>query len=52
MPGLFLQTAMRPAARRYWHRHATIAGEATLYIGTIPLILAFVGLVGDGRDRG
>jgi hypothetical protein len=35
----------------YWGHHGTTAGEACAYVGVVPLILAFVGLVAAPRDR-
>jgi len=35
----------------YWSSQMTTASEASLYVGTVTLILAIVGLVGGGRDR-
>jgi hypothetical protein len=35
----------------YWGRHGTTPAEACAYVGVIPLILAFVGLVAAPRDR-
>jgi hypothetical protein len=35
---------------RYWHWQATSGYEACLYVGTVPLILAFVAVAG-ARDR-
>jgi hypothetical protein len=36
----------------YWHGQATTGFEAALYIGTIPLMLACVGVLDLGRGRG
>src|SRR5262249_34830322 len=36
---------------RYWFAQMTTGFEACFYVGTVPLILAFIGAVGDGRDR-
>src|SRR5207248_664545 len=35
----------------YWKSRGTTGSESCFYIGTVPLILAMVGLLGDGRDR-
>ena len=35
----------------YWGHHGTTAGEACVYVGVVPLILAFVGLVAAPRER-
>jgi hypothetical protein len=50
LPGLFLIREV--AGDPYWSSQFSAAGEVTFYVGTIPLILAAVGLVGDGRGRG
>jgi hypothetical protein len=48
-PGLFL--GLKAGFRDpYWSQQATSPEEATLYIGTVPLVLAFVGLLAR-RDR-
>ena len=35
----------------YWFEHGTTGYEAALYVGTIPLILAWIGFVARPRDR-
>lgn len=49
LPRLFMSVE-EGGATNYWTRHQTTTNEACLYVGTIPLILAFVGLI-DRRDR-
>jgi hypothetical protein len=49
LPSVFLG---RPRGREdYWGHHGTTAGEACVYVGVVPLILAFVGLIAAPRDR-
>jgi hypothetical protein len=49
LPAVFLG---RPRdASDYWGHHGTTSGEACAYVGVVPLILAFVGLVAAPRDR-
>jgi hypothetical protein len=36
----------------YWIKHGTTAVEACFYVGTVPLILAFVALAGPARHPG
>jgi hypothetical protein len=50
IPRLFVGLRGGPEDR-YWYGQGTTGYEACLYIGTVPLILAFVGLAA-GRDRG
>ncbi len=49
LPGLFLgfKAGFRDP---YWIRQGTTPDEASLYVGTVPLVLAFVGLIAR-RDR-
>jgi hypothetical protein len=49
IPSLFLALKGGPE-NGYWYRQGTTGYEACLYVGTVPLILAFVGLA-SGRDR-
>lgn len=49
IPGLFRGVRGGPEAA-YWFGQQTTGFESCLYVGTIPLILAFVGLVGGGRS--
>ncbi len=49
LPSVFLG---RPRGLEdYWGHHGTTAGEACVYVGVVPLILAFVGWVAAPRDR-
>lgn len=48
LPGLFM--GFKTGSDRYWVRRVTTADEACLYVGTVPLVLAFVGLIAR-RDR-
>ena len=49
LPAVFLG---RPRGLEdYWGHHGTTAGEACVYVGVVPLVLAFVGLVAAPRDR-
>lgn len=50
LPTLFLPNAGLDEVT-YWGPLTTSSGEATFYVGTVPLILACVGLIG-GRPRG
>jgi hypothetical protein len=50
IPGLFRWLRGGPEAA-YWFGQQTTGYEACLFVGTVPLILAWVGLVGGGRDR-
>lgn len=49
LPAVFLGPPRGP--EDYWGHRGTAAGEACAYVGVIPLILAFVGLVAAPRDR-
>ena len=51
LPEVFLG---RPggAGDAYWDRQGTTAGEACAYVGVVPLILAFVGMVAVPRSGG
>jgi hypothetical protein len=49
LPSVFLGRPRGP--EEYWGHHGTTAGEACVYVGVMPLILAFVGLVAAPRDR-
>lgn len=48
VPGLFRGLRGGPEAR-YWFTEQTTGFEACLFVGTVPLILAWAGLVGGGR---
>jgi hypothetical protein len=49
LPSVFLG---RPRGLEdYWGHHGTTAGEACVYVGVVPLILAFVGWIAAPRDR-
>ena len=49
LPAVFLG---RPRGTEdYWSHHGTTAGEACVYVGVVPLILAFVGWIAAPRDR-
>jgi hypothetical protein len=48
IPGLFRGLRGGPEAP-YWFSEQTTGFEACLFVGTVPLILAWVGLVGGGR---
>ena len=48
VPGLFRRLRGGPEAP-YWFTQETTGFEACFFVGTVPLILAFVGLVGGGR---
>jgi hypothetical protein len=50
LPGLFLGREGGPP-EPYWQSHGTSAGEACFYVGTVTLVLAFVGLVAKGGGR-
>ncbi len=50
LPAMFLGP-VRDAVGPYWSSMATMPGEACFYVGTITLVLACVGLVGDGSPR-
>jgi hypothetical protein len=50
LPEVFLGRP-RGAGDAYWGDHGTTPGEASAYVGVVPLILAFVGLVAAPRDR-
>jgi hypothetical protein len=47
LPALFMRLPGLP----YWSGQQTTPGEACFYVGTVPLILAFVGLAAGRRDR-
>jgi hypothetical protein len=49
LPSVFLGRPRGPET--YWGHHGTTAGEACVYVGVVPLILAFVGLAAAPRDR-
>ena len=49
LPAVFLGRPM--GDETYWGHHGTTAGEACVYVGVVPLILAFVGLVAAPRER-
>ncbi len=49
LPAVFLGRPIAP--QEYWAHQATTAGEACVYVGIVPLILAFVGLAAAPRDR-
>ena len=46
LPAVFLGRPIAP--QEYWAHRATTAGEACVYVGIVPLILAFVGLARPG----
>jgi hypothetical protein len=48
IPGLFRGLQGGPEAA-YWFTEQTTGFEACLFVGTVPLILAWIGLVGGGR---
>lgn len=48
VPGLFRSLSGGPEGA-YWLRRQTTLYEACLFVGTVPLILAFVGFVAGGR---
>ena len=49
LPSVFLGRPRGP--EEYWGHHGTTAGEACVYVGVVPLILAFLGWIAAPRDR-
>ncbi len=53
LPRLFMRESWKtPNEENYWTVRNTSVGEACWYVGTVPLILGIVGLVGIDRARG
>jgi hypothetical protein len=50
IPGLYRWLKGGPEST-YWFSEQTTGFEACLFVGTIPLILAFIGLFGGAKDR-
>lgn len=50
LPRVFLGFEFGNGVERYWDMQGTLPYEAALYVGTVPLVLAFVGLLA-WRDR-